>query len=128
VLKFAIGDRVSQALQFRNNPPAKVVDRQNRSAVPCEMNTDGLPCGPSAEGPTAAGRRWNWRRVASPIEMWRTHYNTVRPHSSLGYRATGADELDLRSIARLDARSSLFSDYAGFNFTLEANSRKRDRR
>jgi len=21
------------------------------------------------------------------VEMWRTHYNTVRPHSSLGYRA-----------------------------------------
>jgi transposase InsO family protein len=24
------------------------------------------------------------------IEQWRVHYNTVRPHSSLGYQTTGA--------------------------------------
>lgn len=39
------------------------------------------------------------------IEMWRKHYNTVRPHSSLGYRppapetiAAGPPSASLRSV------------------------------
>ncbi|MGA1810322.1 integrase core domain-containing protein, partial [Sphingobium salicis] len=29
-------------------------------------------------------------------EAWRRHYNTVRPHSSLGYPASGSASLHLR--------------------------------
>jgi transposase InsO family protein len=47
-------------------------------------------CGFSA-GDRALDRRseifYSPKEAQVVIEMWRKHYNTVRPHSSLGYRA-----------------------------------------
>lgn len=39
------------------------------------------------------------REAAILIEDWRTHYNTVRPHSALGYRPPAPE-----SLVRLDQR------------------------
>ncbi|MEL6412109.1 MAG: integrase core domain-containing protein, partial [Pseudomonadota bacterium] len=36
------------------------------------------------------------------IEEWRIHYNTVRPHSSLGYRPPAPE-----SIVRMDQRPTM---------------------
>ena len=33
------------------------------------------------------------------IERWRRHYNTARPHSSLGYRAPAPEAIQPASIA-----------------------------
>ena len=33
------------------------------------------------------------------IESWRTHYNTMRPHSSLGYRAPAPEAIYPHSLA-----------------------------
>ena len=46
---------------------------------------------------------YSLREAQIVIESWRRHYNTVRPHASLGYQATGARGLraGLRRVASL---------------------------
>ena len=39
------------------------------------------------------------------IESWRRHYNTIRPHASLGYRPPAPDVLVPTSVARSAARA-----------------------
>jgi len=44
-------------------------------------------CTPVAED------RMNHSTPSSEIEQWRVHYNTIRPHSSLGYRPPAPETL-----------------------------------
>ena len=37
---------------------------------------------------------YSMKEIRMLAERWRVHYNTVRPHSSLGYQTTGAGGLD----------------------------------
>jgi transposase InsO family protein len=45
--------------------------------------------------------RYGYRRVTALLrgERWRGHYNTVRPHSSLGYQPPAPEAIQPRSLA-----------------------------
>ncbi|MEL6515979.1 MAG: integrase core domain-containing protein, partial [Pseudomonadota bacterium] len=45
---------------------------------------------------------YSLREAQILIEEWRIHYNTVRPHSSLGYRPPAPE-----SIVRMDQRPTM---------------------
>jgi putative transposase len=45
---------------------------------------------------------YSLKEAQIPIEKWRIYYNTVRPHSSLGYRPPAPE-----SIVRMDQRPTM---------------------
>ena len=53
-------------------------------------------------GETVASVSYSLKEAQILIEKWRIHYNTVRPHSSLGYRPPAPE-----SIVRMDQRPTM---------------------
>jgi transposase InsO family protein len=56
---------------------------------------------------TALLRRAGWQEVQVLSESWRVHYNTIRPHASLGYRSPVPEAWALQTTLHTPSGSSL---------------------